>query len=123
VWIDDISLTASPAVEAEQTSQAERTQLHVFMQDHCAACHDAASATAKLVTESLPDDFTDPRWVRIHDRVAAGEMPPARTMERPDFSGHSSLSAAARRCSPGLAIPAIPTRMAPSRRSSRVCRS
>lgn len=89
----------------------------------CGICHDAASATAKLVTESLPDDFSDPRWVRIRDSVAADEMLPARTMERPDFSGHSSLSAAARRCSPGLAIPAIPTRMAPSRRSSRVCLS
>ena len=48
-----------------------------FLKANCVSCHDDASATAKLSVESLGDDFADPRWVRIHDRVKAGEMPPA----------------------------------------------
>jgi mono/diheme cytochrome c family protein len=48
-----------------------------FLAANCLACHDDASATARLSVESLGGDFADPRWARIHDRVAAGEMPPA----------------------------------------------
>lgn len=48
-----------------------------FLTANCVACHDDASPTAKLSVESLGDDFADPRWARIHDRVTAGEMPPA----------------------------------------------
>lgn len=48
-----------------------------FLTTHCASCHDDGTATAGLSVGSLGDDFTDPRWVRIHDRVTAGEMPPA----------------------------------------------
>jgi hypothetical protein len=48
-----------------------------FLAANCLACHDDAQATANLSVESLTDDFGDPRWVRIHDRLAAGEMPPA----------------------------------------------
>lgn len=77
VWIDDASLTESTVAKVGENPRPDRTRLHAFMHDHCADCHDAASATADFVMESLPDDFSDPRWVRIHDRVAAGEMPPA----------------------------------------------
>jgi mono/diheme cytochrome c family protein len=48
-----------------------------FLAANCLACHDDAQATANLSVESLTDDFGDPRWARIHDRLAAGEMPPA----------------------------------------------
>jgi hypothetical protein len=47
----------------------------------CLACHDADSAEGGLNLASLRFDVSDrslrQRWVRIHDRVMNGEMPPA----------------------------------------------
>ena len=48
-----------------------------FFTTHCLDCHDDATATAKLSLESLPDDFTRAAWVRVHDRIEKGDMPPA----------------------------------------------
>lgn len=52
-----------------------------FIQKNCAACHDSSSPAARLDLTKLiyqpanPDDFAT--WVKVHDRVSAGEMPPA----------------------------------------------
>lgn len=52
-----------------------------FMKENCLDCHDAASKKGNLDLSSLADDVTDPavfqQWVKIHDRVRDGEMPPA----------------------------------------------
>ena len=64
-----------------------------FLKANCIACHDDASATANLSVESLGDDLTDPRWVRIHDRVAAGEMPP-RDEEQPKPADRKAFTTA-----------------------------
>ena len=48
-----------------------------FFKTHCLDCHDDATATAKLSLESLLDDFTSAAWVRVHDRIEKGDMPPA----------------------------------------------
>jgi hypothetical protein len=51
-----------------------------FLRSHCLQCHDASTASGNLNLEGLPntvsawDNFAT--WVKIHDRVAAGEMPP-----------------------------------------------
>jgi hypothetical protein len=45
-----------------------------FLQATCKACHDDASRAAKFSVTSLGDDYSDARWVRILDRVAAGEI-------------------------------------------------
>lgn len=59
-----------------------------FLESHCLSCHSGASAKGGLDLEALPKDLSDPatftRWVRIHDRVASGEMPPATVRERPE---------------------------------------
>ncbi len=47
-----------------------------FLDAHCTSCHDDATAKAKLSFESLPAAFDRPAWVRVHDRLAAREMPP-----------------------------------------------
>jgi hypothetical protein len=58
-----------------------------FLQKHCAGCHGSTRPQAgldltKLVYEpGNADNFAT--WVKIHDRVAAGEMPPA-PLPRPD---------------------------------------
>jgi hypothetical protein len=51
-----------------------------FHAAHCTACHDADRRAGRLDLTALafkPDDPANARiWVRVHDRVAAGEMPP-----------------------------------------------
>ena len=46
----------------------------------CLGCHEGESAEGGLDLSSLPFDLNDPsirdRWIRLHDRVEKGEMPP-----------------------------------------------
>ena len=52
-----------------------------FIQQNCAACHNSSTATAGLDLTTLAYESADPdnfaKWVKVHDRVEAGEMPPA----------------------------------------------
>jgi hypothetical protein len=51
-----------------------------FLERHCHACHAGKEAEAGLDLERLSQDVSEweslDRWVRIHDRIASGEMPP-----------------------------------------------
>lgn len=52
----------------------------VFFEQHCISCHDADTKEGGLDLTSLPLDAAPDAfhtWVRVHDRIAAGEMPPA----------------------------------------------
>ncbi|HXB74260.1 MAG TPA: DUF1592 domain-containing protein [Candidatus Acidoferrales bacterium] len=57
-----------------------------FIQKNCASCHSASTPAARLDLTKLayepgnPDNFAT--WVKVYDRVSAGEMPP-RAMPRP----------------------------------------
>ena len=53
-----------------------------FFDFYCIACHNDTTAKAKLSLESMPFDLTNEAWVRVHDQIAAGEMPP-RKSEQP----------------------------------------
>jgi len=74
-------LAAGDAAAAPPFAAAEE-----FLQKNCAACHSGKAAKAGLDLTKLayepanPDNFAT--WVKIHDRVSAGEMPPA-GMPRP----------------------------------------
>lgn len=61
--------------------------LETFFERHCYACHSGSDPEMGLDLASLSRDLSDPlvhaRLVRVYDRVAAGEMPPAEA-ERPD---------------------------------------
>jgi hypothetical protein len=52
-----------------------------FLQKNCAGCHNSAAPAARLDLTKLsyepanPDNFAI--WVKVHDRVSAGEMPPS----------------------------------------------
>jgi mono/diheme cytochrome c family protein len=65
-----------------------------FLEKHCLACHSADDPSGNLDLSALPfnagdrDNFA--RWVRIHDRVQAGEMPPAKEPQ-PDAKSASSF--------------------------------
>jgi mono/diheme cytochrome c family protein len=62
-------------------SAAPGFQPHAFTEAHCAGCHNDVDRTGGLDLAGLtfaPGDANNLRqWIRIHDRVAAGEMPPA----------------------------------------------
>lgn len=67
-------------VAADDSINVDRAGLGKFLETHCADCHDANSMESGLDVLSLPtdlgDDATLATWVRVHDRVASGEMPP-----------------------------------------------
>jgi hypothetical protein len=51
-----------------------------FFEAHCYSCHDADAKKGGLDLTALKFDPADAenvaRWVKVHDRIAAGEMPP-----------------------------------------------
>ena len=54
--------------------------LQPLLQKSCMECHDADSKKGELDLTTLKSDLNDAKtfatYVKIHDRVAAGEMPP-----------------------------------------------
>ena len=79
-------LTAPPAGAAGPDT--------AFISDHCAGCHNAEEKKGRLDLTGLAFDPKDPAslavWVRVHDRVAAGEMPP-RNRPRPAAAGQKAF--------------------------------
>ncbi|QEL15005.1 DUF1592 domain-containing protein [Limnoglobus roseus] len=68
-----------------------------FVEAHCVTCHDATAKKGRLDLTALayrPDDAVNrAAWVKVFDRVAAGEMPPkART--QPDAGERTAFTAA-----------------------------
>lgn len=59
----------------------------VFLQRYCFECHDADSKKGGLDLTTLPFEPGNPqnfsRWVKVEDRVAAGEMPPKKKSRPP----------------------------------------
>ncbi|MBK8094604.1 MAG: DUF1592 domain-containing protein [Verrucomicrobiaceae bacterium] len=68
-----------------------------FLEQHCSDCHDAEVKKGGLDLAALSTDGADAaalkKWVRVFDRVAAGEMPPPKKKHQPtpeavqDFMG------------------------------------
>ena len=58
-----------------------------FVSDYCTSCHNDVSKKGRLDLTGLEFDASDPAnlavWIKVHDRVKAGEMPP-RGKARPD---------------------------------------
>src|SRR4051812_40932620 len=89
VWLLGLAVlvlfTAHPAGAAEPTAPDR-----AFVIDHCTGCHNAEDKKGRLDLTTLAFDPKDAAnlavWVKVHDRVAAGEMPP-RSRPRPDPTG------------------------------------
>lgn len=66
-----LATTAVPALADEIGSVLRR---------FCVDCHSGEAPEANLDLTGIPKDLADPahfrRWVRVHDRLATGEMPP-----------------------------------------------
>lgn len=64
------------------------SQLGAFLDTHCVRCHDADTKKGGLDLTALPHDFADPktwaRWVKVHDKIESGEMPPKSVKSRPE---------------------------------------
>jgi hypothetical protein len=69
-----VSIGLSPA------SAAPVAEISAFVQKHCVECHDADTKKGDFDITALKWNVSDTtnfsKWVLVHDRVAAGEMPP-----------------------------------------------
>lgn len=65
-----------PSDEIKPAKPAVPTAINGLLKKYCYECHDNTTATGKLSLESLPRQFSDHRWIRIHDKLAGGQMPP-----------------------------------------------
>lgn len=74
-----LSVTFSLLLASPSLGDLQQTQK--FMQQFCIDCHSAEAPEAGLDLSALGGDLQNPavieKWVRIFDRVRAGEMPPA----------------------------------------------
>jgi hypothetical protein len=70
-----------------------------FFKKHCLDCHDADSKRGDFDLSSLKPDLTSAdnfaRWVKVHDRIESGEMPPAKK-PRPDAADKAKALASLR---------------------------
>ncbi|MFT5856952.1 MAG: hypothetical protein ACI8XO_004208, partial [Verrucomicrobiales bacterium] len=58
---------------------AELADTAAFLEKHCFECHDSDSQKGKLDLTALKlNDANFETWVKVHDRVRSGEMPPAK---------------------------------------------
>lgn len=80
-----VLLSLIPALLAEHPPPAAVRSL---LNRHCATCHRSAQAPAGLDLTALPFDLdnvhTVSRWVRIHDAVRDGQMPPGNKLSPRD---------------------------------------
>jgi Protein of unknown function (DUF1592)/Protein of unknown function (DUF1587)/Protein of unknown function (DUF1595)/Protein of unknown function (DUF1588)/Planctomycete cytochrome C len=87
-----ITLIANPVVTLSAADLPEAT----FFKNHCYECHDADVHKANLDLTALKWNVLDADnqalWVKIHDRVRAGEMPPAKKKERPEVAAITAMT-------------------------------
>jgi hypothetical protein len=66
---------------------ADEQAVRKFFKTHCVECHGTETKEAGLRLDALAADFTVPAsfgvWVKIHDRLRAGEMPPKDSPQPP----------------------------------------
>lgn len=72
---------ARAAADAKKKTSADfPVAVKAFLVNHCVACHDGEDGEGGLDLTALQSDLDAPvemaRWIRIFDRVRAGEMPP-----------------------------------------------
>ena len=70
-----------------RAAAADIAATRAFMEKHCADCHDADQKAGGLDLAALTPDFGAPeafaRWVKVHDLIESGEMPPTKKPRPP----------------------------------------
>lgn len=78
-WLSALLISCSLAAGKEAIAAVPPSVVAVFKQ-HCYECHGPDAAEAGLRLDQLPADFSAVEkarlWTKVHDRIAAGEMPP-----------------------------------------------
>lgn len=80
-WVIGLLMIVDVAnLMADDVADDVATPAHQLVLKHCIDCHDGPAAEAGLDLTTLPLDLDQrqlrDRWIRIHDRVQSGEMPP-----------------------------------------------
>ena len=87
-----ISLLFTPSVFAALPA------IQPFLDQHCMDCHDGDVKKGDLDLSALSTDAADAaalkKWVRVFDRVAAGEMPPPKKKQQPSQDAVQDFMAA-----------------------------
>ncbi|MEY2598182.1 MAG: hypothetical protein RLZZ142_441 [Verrucomicrobiota bacterium] len=77
-------LGRTPAAGRAAAADAFR-ELAPLLEEHCVECHEGSKAKGGLELARLAQDLEDrglrERWVRVHDRIQKGEMPPPKKGE------------------------------------------
>lgn len=77
-------------------SSASAADLNTFLEQHCTDCHDQTTQKGGLNLESLRWEPQDRKlfqtWIRVHDRIASGEMPPKKRDRPPEADRREALS-------------------------------
>lgn len=75
-----LPLLLGPNAHASPPRAALEEPHRAFLENHCFDCHDADAKKGGLDLSALSADFSDakafPIWVKVHDAIAKGEMPP-----------------------------------------------
>ena len=82
-----LSLLLASCFTLVSSLNAADAELRGYLETHCFDCHDSTTKKGGLDLESLPMQFDAherfEKWALVHDRIAAGEMPPKSRKERP----------------------------------------
>ena len=74
---------------------ASAAEPRAFLEKHCYECHDKETKKGGLDLESLGSEKQQlDRWIKIHDAVADGEMPPAKKKSQPTAADKATFVAA-----------------------------
>jgi hypothetical protein len=82
------SLVFSALLLFPAVTPAADAPLRTFLDTYCVSCHDAKAAEkGQIDLVKLSADLKEPAafasWVKVHDRIRAGEMPPKDRQKRP----------------------------------------
>lgn len=80
-------VTGAACAAAGEPAAVPESAVRPFLERHCLSCHAAVTQKGGLRLDELPAGLADPKvfatWVKVHDRVRSGQMPPA-GKARPD---------------------------------------
>ena len=69
------------------SASSAELKLSTFLEAHCYDCHDDEKQKGGLDLTALKTDFAAAenfaRWVKVHDRIESGEMPPKKKARPP----------------------------------------
>jgi hypothetical protein len=89
--------SSPPDAAYAQAAQAMPAAVQQFLRQNCIACHNKTTASGGLnlaATAFKPHDANNfALWVKVHDRVSAGEMPPKASPQPAPASRETFLAA------------------------------